>query len=41
MSSTARYTSERRLEEALRVKKLMDIEESRPKYHNEGVFDEP
>jgi hypothetical protein len=37
----SRYTSERRLEEALRVKKLMDMEESKPKYNDKGVFDEP
>jgi hypothetical protein len=37
----SRYPIERRLEEALRVKKLMDMEESKRKYNDEGVFDEP
>jgi hypothetical protein len=37
----SRYLSERRLEEAVRVKKLMDIEESKTEYCDEGVYEEP
>jgi hypothetical protein len=35
-----RYLSERRLEEAVRVKKLIDSEESKPKYSDNGVYEE-
>jgi len=37
----SRYLSESRLEEAMRVKKLMNSEESKTKYYDGGVYDEP
>ncbi len=37
----SRYLSEGRLEEAVRLKRLMDSEESKLKYSDEGVYEEP
>jgi hypothetical protein len=36
----SRYLSERRLEEAVRVKRMIDSEESKPEYSDKGVYEE-
>jgi hypothetical protein len=36
----SRYVSERRSEEAVRVKKIIDREESKLKYYDKGIYEE-